>query len=59
MIEVANKLIVNYKEAMVFAFLGVLRMRGEANCLSSVTGARVDNCGGIVSGLIKPMQTSD
>ena len=58
-VDVANKLIVNYKEAMIFAFLGVLRMRGEANCLSSVTGARVDNCGGVVSGLIKPMQTSD
>ena len=53
-VEVANKLIVNYKEAMVFAFLGVLRMRGEANCLCSVTGARIDNCGGVVSGLTKP-----
>lgn len=50
-VEVADKLIVDYKEAMIFAFLGVLRMRGEANCLSSVTGARVDNCGGVVSGL--------
>lgn len=52
-VEVANKLIVNYKEAMIFAFLGVLRMRGEANCLSSVTGASRDNCGGVVSGLTK------
>ena len=52
-VDVANKLIVNYKEAMIFAFLGVLRMRGEANCLGSVTGARVDNCGGVVSGIVK------
>jgi len=39
---------IDFKEAIIFAFLGVLRMRGEANCLSAVTGARVDNCGGAV-----------
>jgi anhydro-N-acetylmuramic acid kinase len=38
--------IINYKEAMVFAFLGVLRMREENNCLSSVTGATHDCLGG-------------
>lgn len=50
-VVVPNSLIVNYKEALIFAFLGVLRMRGEANCLSSVTGADKDNCGGVISGL--------
>jgi anhydro-N-acetylmuramic acid kinase len=39
---------VDFKEAIIFAFLGVLRMRGETNCLRDVTGARVDNCGGAV-----------
>jgi anhydro-N-acetylmuramic acid kinase len=39
---------VNFKEALIFAFLGVLRLRGESNCLSSVTGAREDNTGGAV-----------
>jgi anhydro-N-acetylmuramic acid kinase len=39
---------VDFKEAIIFAFLGVLRMRGEANCLSAVTGARTDSCGGAV-----------
>lgn len=53
-VDVANKLIVNYKEAIIFALLGVLRMRGEANCLCSVTGARTDNCGGVISGLTNP-----
>lgn len=40
--------LVDFKEAVVFAFLGLLRMRNEANCLSSVTGARHDNSGGII-----------
>lgn len=40
--------IIDYKEALIFAFMGVLRTRGEVNCLSSVTGAKNDCCGGIV-----------
>ncbi len=38
--------IVNYKEALIFAFLGVLRIKQKNNCLSSVTGAAKDVCGG-------------
>ena len=41
--------IIDFKEAIVFAFLGVLRLRNEVNCLASVTGAHRDNSGGIIS----------
>lgn len=40
--------LVNFKEALVFAFLGVLRWQNEINCLASVTGAKEDNCGGAI-----------
>ncbi len=46
----ASNQLIEFKEAMVFGFLGVLRMRGENNCLSSVTGATEDSCGGKIFG---------
>jgi anhydro-N-acetylmuramic acid kinase len=40
--------LVEFKEALVFGFLGVLKLRDEVNCLSSVTGAKVDHSSGII-----------
>jgi anhydro-N-acetylmuramic acid kinase len=46
---IPDKNLIEYKEAMLFAFLGVLRMCNEINCLKSVTGASENSCGGAVS----------
>jgi anhydro-N-acetylmuramic acid kinase len=49
-VTVPDKSIIEYKEALIFALLGLLRIRGDINCLSSVTGAQRDcSCGVIVS----------
>ena len=47
-LEIPDATTLEYKEAMIFAFLGVLRTRNETNCLSSVTGASMNNCGGMI-----------
>ncbi|AKK74733.1 anhydro-N-acetylmuramic acid kinase [Chryseobacterium gallinarum] len=42
------KEIIEHKEALVFAFMGVLRMNNEINVLSSATGSIADHCSGIM-----------
>ncbi|MBO7084061.1 MAG: anhydro-N-acetylmuramic acid kinase [Bacteroidales bacterium] len=37
---------VDYKEALIFALLGLLRLEGRVNVLCSVTGAPSDSCSG-------------
>ena len=38
-IVIPDRVIIDFKEALIFALLGVLRSRGEATALASVTGA--------------------
>lgn len=45
---VPDERIVDFKEAIVFAFLGLLRIREEKNVLASVTGASKDSFGGYI-----------
>lgn len=45
---VPEERIIDFKEALIFAFLGYLRVMNKPNCLSSVTGATRDVCGGAI-----------
>lgn len=45
-----NAQLIQYKEALIFAFLGVLRLQQKENCIASVSGARKDNIGGAMWG---------
>lgn len=39
---------IDFKEALIFAFLGVLRTENQTNVLQSVTGAKRDSCSGVI-----------
>ena len=45
---VPDENIINFKEALIFAFMGVLRLRNEINVLCSATGSSENHCSGIL-----------
>jgi anhydro-N-acetylmuramic acid kinase len=47
---VPDESVIKFKEALVFAFLGMRRVRGEVNCLKSVTGATRNSSSGLLAG---------
>ncbi|KQT21474.1 anhydro-N-acetylmuramic acid kinase [Chryseobacterium sp. Leaf404] len=48
-IIIPEKTIIDFKEALIFAFMGVLKMNNEVNVLSSATGSSNDHSSGIIA----------
>ncbi len=47
-IHISEKEIIEYKEALIFAFMGVLRLQNISNVLSSATGSIKDHSSGLI-----------
>lgn len=45
---IPDKNLIEFKEALIFAFLGLLRVDNQINCLSSVTGAQKNHSSGVI-----------
>lgn len=43
---IPNENLVEFKEALIFSLLGVLKIENKVNCLKSVTGAKMDHSSG-------------
>ena len=44
--EILDEEIINNKEALIFAYMGLLRFDNKINCLKNVTGASRDHSSG-------------
>ena len=45
-VECPETKVIDFKEALIMAFIGLLRVENKPNALASVTGARMDSVGG-------------
>jgi anhydro-N-acetylmuramic acid kinase len=56
-IVIPDSELIDFKEALIFAFLGYLRINEIPNVFSSVTGSSSDHCSGIIiqAGLVKSL----
>ncbi len=45
-IQIPSPTVIGFKEALLMALMGVLRMRQQPNCLATVTGALHDSING-------------
>lgn len=48
-IIIPEKELIDFKEALIFAFMGVLRLNNEVNVLGSATGSSKDHCSGTIA----------
>ncbi|RLZ09216.1 anhydro-N-acetylmuramic acid kinase [Faecalibacter macacae] len=51
-IIIPNENLIDFKEALIFAFLGYRKFNNQINCLASVTGASKDHSSGIIYDVI-------
>ena len=47
-LHIPDEQLINFKEAIVFGFLGLLKYLGQVNCYASVTGASRDSTCGVI-----------
>ena len=47
-IIIPDTVTIDFKEALIFALLGLRKIENKINCLQSVTGAKKDHCSGVV-----------
>ena len=45
---IPDEILVDYKEALIFAFMGKLRLQNKINCLKTVTGSKKDHSSGTI-----------
>lgn len=52
-LTLASRELIEFKEALIFGLLGVLRVQNESNSLASVTGAKRNSIGGCLYGPLR------